>query len=139
MWSRPIRCRIVACRSETWIGSSTALKPSSSVAPIAWPPFTPAPASHMLKPCQSWSRPGLPTPSLVGVRPNSPPQTSSVSSHRPVRFRSVIKRRDRLIGFAGVQLVVRDAVVVAVPGIFDVAAAGVELDEADALVRAAGA
>jgi hypothetical protein len=50
---------------------STARKPSSSVAPTAWPPFTPAPASHMLKPCQLWSRPGLSTPSLVGVRPNS--------------------------------------------------------------------
>ena len=47
MWSRPIRCRIVACRSETWQRSSTASKPSSSVAPIAWPPLTPAPASHM--------------------------------------------------------------------------------------------
>jgi hypothetical protein len=33
----------------------------------------------MLKPSQLWSRPGLLTPSLVGVRPNSPPQTSSVS------------------------------------------------------------
>ena len=42
------------------------------------------------------------------------------------------QRRDRLIGLAGVQAVVGDAVVVAVPGVFEVAAAGIELHEADA-------
>src|SRR5262245_14930867 len=66
------------------------LAPELVRGPDRLPPFTPAPASHMEKPCQSWSRPGLPTPSLVGVRPNSPPHTSSVSSHSPRRLRSAI-------------------------------------------------
>ena len=34
VWSRPSRCRIVACRSWTWTRSSTTLKPSSSVLPM---------------------------------------------------------------------------------------------------------
>ena len=39
---------------------------------------------------------------------------------------------DRLVGLTGMERVVGDAVVVAVPGIFDVPAAGVELNETDA-------
>ena len=39
MWSRPSRCRIVACRSWTCRRSSTAWRPSSSVAPMVWPPL----------------------------------------------------------------------------------------------------
>ena len=110
-------------------------KPSSSVAPIAWPPLTPAPASHIEKPCQLWSRPGLPTPSLVGVRPNSPPQIEQRLVPEPGALQVGDQRGDRLVGLAGVQLVVGDAVVVAVPGVLDVAAAGIELDEAHALLE----
>ena len=39
MWSRPSRCRIVAWRSWTCSRSSTACRPSSSVAPMVWPPL----------------------------------------------------------------------------------------------------
>ena len=41
------------------------------------PAFTPPPASHIVKPCGLWSRPSLPW--AAGVRPNSPPQRTSVS------------------------------------------------------------
>ena len=64
--------------------------------PIVWPPLTPPPAIHMVKPHGLWSRP-LPF-SLNGVRPNSPPQTTSVSSSRPRAFRSVEQAGDRLVG-----------------------------------------
>ena len=51
------------------------------------PALTPPPAIHMVKPYGLWSRP-LPF-SDIGVRPNSPPQTTSVWSSRPRRFRSL--------------------------------------------------
>ena len=63
---------------------------TSSVAPTAVPPRTPPPASHMLKACGLWSRPSR-FPWAVGVRPNSPPHQTSVSSSRPRRFRSWIR------------------------------------------------
>ena len=50
------------------------------------PPLTPPPASQMVKPKGLWSRPSVPW--AIGVRPNSPPQTTSVSSSRPRAFRS---------------------------------------------------
>ena len=82
-----------------------------------------------------WSRPGLPTPSLVGVRPNSPPQIEQRLVPQAGALQVGDQRGDRLVGLAGVQLVVGDAVVVAVPGVLDVPAAGVELHEADALLE----
>src|SRR5256885_2382067 len=48
----------------------------------------PPPQSQMLKPALWWSRPSPPW--LMGVRPNSPAQTMSVSSSIPCCFRSVI-------------------------------------------------
>ena len=87
IWSRPIAYKMEACRSCTWQGSSTAHNPSSSVDPMTWPPFTPPPAIHMVKPYGLWSRP---SPfSLMGVRPNSPPHTTKVSSSKPRRLRSL--------------------------------------------------
>src|SRR5881397_2319820 len=81
------------------------------------PPFTPPPAIHMVKPLGLWSRP---SPfSLIGVRPNSPPHTTSVSSRRPRSFKS----RSRPATGA----VVLFDVVVGVPF---AAGAAVELDEA---------
>src|SRR3954447_4048415 len=47
----------------------------------------PPPASQMEKPKGWWSRPSL--PSEPGVRPNSVPQTTSVSSSRPRCLRSL--------------------------------------------------
>ena len=44
------------------------------------------------------------------------------------------QRRDGLVGLARVQRVIRDAVVVTVPGVLDVPATGVELDEAHAFL-----
>src|SRR5207248_2304482 len=89
LWLDPSRCRIVACTSWTWVFPSAARRPTGSVAPSACPPFTPPPASHIENPCGLWSRPFV--PSLIGVRPNSPPQTTSVSLSSPRRFRSVSK------------------------------------------------
>src|SRR5437660_1165260 len=43
------------------------------------------------------------------------------------------QRGDGPIGFSGVKGVVADAVVVAVPRVFDVASSGIKLDEADSL------
>ena len=54
---------------------------------------TPPPAIHMVKPVGLWSRP-LPF-SLIGVRPNSPPQTTSVSSSSPRRFQILAAGRRR--------------------------------------------
>ena len=48
-WSRPNRCRIVACKSLTWTGSSTTFQPISSVLPMTCPPLMPPPAIQMLK------------------------------------------------------------------------------------------
>src|SRR2546429_861808 len=57
------------------------------------PPFTPPPASHMLNPYGLWSRPILDLPesfnSTDGVRPNSPPKITSVSSNMPRCFKSL--------------------------------------------------
>src|SRR5436853_530952 len=51
------------------------------------PPLTPPPAIHIVKPHGLWSRPSL--LSVVGVRPNSPPHSTSVSSRSPRCFKSV--------------------------------------------------
>ena len=48
----------------------------------------PPPASMNEKPLMWWSRPSPPCD--IGVRPNSPPQITSVSSSMPRCFRSVI-------------------------------------------------
>ena len=58
----------------------------------------PPPAIQMVKQCGWWSRPRNfepPRASFIEVRPNSPPQMTSVSSSRPRRFRSVQQGRDR--------------------------------------------
>ncbi len=47
-WSKPSNLRIVAWRSLTWIRSSTARKPNSSVAPMILPPRMPPPASQVV-------------------------------------------------------------------------------------------
>ena len=92
------------------------------------PPFTPPPAIHIVKPVALWSRPRPPF-WLTGVRPNSPPQTTRVSSSRPVRFRSVRSAATGLIGQAAHLLVVGVDIVVRVPLHGDRAAARIELDE----------
>jgi hypothetical protein len=56
------------------------------VAPTTAPRFTPPPASSIEKQCGWWSRPRNLLPSrasFIGVRPNSPPHTTSVSSSSP--------------------------------------------------------
>jgi len=53
------------------------------------PGLTPPPASQVVKPKGLWSRPFPPW--AKGVRPNSPVQTTSVSSRRPSFFRSVMR------------------------------------------------
>src|SRR6266540_946257 len=46
----------------------------------------PAPAIQAMNPFGLWSRP--PLPCETGMRPNSPPQITSVLSHKPPRLRS---------------------------------------------------
>ena len=72
-------------------------------------------------------------PAPSGVRPNSPPQMTSVSSSRPRCFRSLTSAAHGLVGVAAVLLQVVDQVAVLVPGFVE------ELDEAHAaLDQAAG-
>ena len=66
------------------------------------PPFTPPPASHIgeavVVVVAAVDLAGVAAgvgSSTVGVRPNSPPQMTSVSSNRPRCFRSVSRARDR--------------------------------------------
>src|SRR5437588_10832836 len=56
----------------------------------------PPPASHMVKPNGWCSRPSL--PSAVGVRPNSPPQITRVSSSKPRAFKSRSSAANGAIG-----------------------------------------
>src|SRR5262245_3125550 len=88
-WSMPSAWHTVASSSGTDTGRSLIDTPSSLVAPITWPPLIPPPASTALNVLGQWSRPsGRPN---FGVRPNSPIQTISVVSRRPLSFRSVIR------------------------------------------------
>ena len=57
---------------------------------------------------------------------------------QPAAFQVIDQRGDGLVGFARMELVVRDAIGVAVPSVFDVPAAGIELDKADAPFLAGG-
>ena len=95
------------------------------------PPLTPPPASHIEKPLALWSRPFW--PSDVGVRPNSPPQITSVSSSRPRPLQVGQQRRDRLVGLLGVVAVVEDVGVI-VPRL---AVAEIDLHHAHAALRQA--
>src|SRR5258706_5030624 len=77
------------------------LNPTSSVAPIVIPGFIPPPASHMVKAFAWWSRPRNLEPlraSFMGVRPNSPPQTTRVESSKPP-LQVLDKPGNRTIGF----------------------------------------
>ena len=110
---------------------------------VGWPPLTPPPASQTVKPQWLWSRPLiLPwlAPALgsstTGVRPNSPPQMTSVSSNSPRCLRSVEQGGDGLVALLGQAAVVDFEVVVAVPRL---AVAVLDLHEAHAaLDQAAG-
>ena len=76
-------------RSWTWTRSSTALKPRSSVSPSVMPGLTPPPASHIGEGVGVVVAAVVAAASTIGVRPNSPPQMTSVSSSRPRCFRSL--------------------------------------------------
>ncbi len=52
----------------------------------AKPRLNPPPANHIVKPARWWSRP---FPWAIGVRPNSEPKTTIVSSSMPRCFRSM--------------------------------------------------
>ena len=68
--------------------------------------FTPPPASHIVKPSRVVVA-AVRRPAAVGVRPNSPPHQTSVSSSRPRAFRSLQQAGDRPVDFAGVLRVAR--------------------------------
>ena len=76
--SRPRAVSTVAWTSSTVVGPTGSLVPSGSVSPIAWPPRRPPPARARLKPLGQWSRP--PKGLILGVRPNSPQQRTTVRS-----------------------------------------------------------
>ncbi len=101
------------------------------------PGLIPPPANHMVNACGWWSRPRLrPSAafdSTIGVRPNSPPQTTRVSSSSPRRFRSVDQGRRGPVGLAALVLEAAGDVGVVVPALV------IEVDEPDpALDQAAG-
>ena len=78
------------------------LYPRRSVSPTVMPGLIPPPASQIVKQWGWWSRPRNFEPSrasFIDVRPNSPPQTTRVSSSRPRRLRSVKQGRDRPVDF----------------------------------------
>ena len=78
---------MLAWMSWMWALLFTARSPISSVSPTTCPPLIPAPAMNIENPHGLWSRP---EPfSLKGVRPNSPPHTTSVVSSSPCALRSV--------------------------------------------------
>ena len=61
--------------------------------PVGRPPFHSTPARTIENPAELWSRPNFDFPALVistvGVRPNSPPMTISMSSNSLSFFRKV--------------------------------------------------
>ena len=80
---------------------------------VVMPPFTPPPAIHIVKPYGLWSRPS--PPCAIGVRPNSPPQMTSVSFSSPRAFRSVSSPAIGLIHLSAVLRVQPDQLAVLVP------------------------
>ena len=111
-------------------GRSTTWNPNSSVAPMVRPGRMPPPAIHMVKAWGWWSRPRLrPSAALastIGVRPNSPPHTTSVSSSMPRCFEVAQQRGGRPVGLR--RLAPNPALDVGVV----VPAGVVDLDESDA-------
>ena len=91
---------------------------------MTWPPLTPPPARATLKTLGKWSRPALGL--ILGVRPNSPIQTTSVLSSMPVVLQVVDQRGEGRVDLPGE---LADAVVVLLVG---VPAVGADLDERDA-------
>src|SRR5262249_21541046 len=84
--SMPRAVLIVASRSATATGRSSMVVPSALVLPTTCPPLMPPPDSTVDHELAQWSRPLLPL--ILGVRPNSPIQTTSVVSSKPFALRS---------------------------------------------------
>ena len=88
------------------------------------PPLTPPPARATLKTLGKWSRPAFGL--ILGVRPNSPIQTTSVFSSMPCRFRSRISVRETRVDLG------RELADFLVVLLVRVPAVGADLDERDA-------
>src|SRR5206468_2873577 len=80
--SSPSARPTVARKSGTLTGRSETSMPSAEVLPTTCPPLIPPPASTVDHDTAQWSRPLAPL--ILGVRPNSPIQTTRVVSSRPV-------------------------------------------------------
>src|ERR1041385_4299288 len=84
---------------------------------MVWPPLTPPPAIHMVKPHGLWSRPyfsGV-CPAVTwakGVRPNSPPQPTNVSFNMPRAFKSASKPVAGLLADLKARGMLKDTLVV---------------------------
>ena len=103
----------------------------------------PPPASHIEKAVGWWSRPRLrpraALDSTIGVRPNSPPQITRVSSSRPRCLRSMISAAEAWSVFSAVVLVVAADVRMRVPAlVVDVHEAHAALDHAAGQQAGAG-
>ncbi len=74
------------------------------MAPSRAPGLMPPPAIQRVKQCGWWSRPRKvepPRASFIDVRPNSPPQTTSVSSSRPALLEVLQQGGDRPVDLPG--------------------------------------
>ena len=113
--------------------SSTACKPSSSVAPWTKPPLTPPPASHIEKPRLWWSRPLAPSEVGRAAELAAPDDQRLVEQAAGLQVRQ--QRGDRTVALLGMVAVLGDVGVV-VPGLV---VAVIDLDDPDAaLDQAAG-
>ena len=105
-------------------GWSLTSVPSALDAPMTWPPLTPPPARATLKTLGKWSRPALGL--ILGVRPNSPIQTTSVLLEHAPLLQVGDQGGEPRVDLVG-QLA--DLLVVLLVG---VPAVGADLDEGDA-------
>ena len=91
----PSRRKTVAARSSGEQASRQGAVPRSSVAPKTAPPGMPPPARSTAIDRAQWSRPAAAL--TRGVRPNSPPQSTTVSPSRPRDVQVADQRRERLV------------------------------------------
>ncbi len=130
VWSRPSRCRIVACRSWTWTGSSTTWKPRSSVLPSVMPGLMPPPASHMVNACgmvvaaQAAAERGVRLDHRRAAELAAPDDQRVVEQPAPLQVEH--QRRGGPVGLAALGLQAAGDVGVVVPALV------IEVDEPDA-------
>ena len=129
VWSKPSRCKIVACKSWTWT-----LFLDGRVAEVVGRPISLAPLDAAARqPGGETARAMVaPLAALAGGRPAElagPDHQGLIQ--QPAALQVGQEGRDRLVGLAAVELVVLVDVAMGVPVLVVVAAAGVDLHEPD--------